>query len=295
MEFSVVIPTMHRPQLLKECIDLIINQTFLPKEIVVIDDGKLPDDYLLSLKTEIEKKNVGFQYFLKTIPGTATSRNKGIELSKSDVILFVDDDVFIKSNYIETLNSHWEKNIKDPYFAGVGGIIENLRPFSAFEKVYMNLFLLSSPNKWDITDVGYQVWDPNLKEAQKVYYLPGGISSFKKDFLKKIPYNQISPGRTPAEEVEIFIKAKMAGYYFILDPHAKVTHLETPMAREKEFSRGLKEGYNQSMIFRQVIAFSLFKFLKFVWCSIGWSLRQLFAGRLLRFSGMVLGYFKGIV
>lgn len=88
---SVIIPTHNRPEGLKESVLSVINQTTLPAEIVVVDDGSVvpvsscifdgaPDTLrCLILRNDVPK-------------GANNSRNKGVLESESEYIAFLDDD-----------------------------------------------------------------------------------------------------------------------------------------------------------------------------------------------------------
>ncbi len=178
---------------------------------------------------------------------------------------------------------------------GIGGVIKNIRKITFTEKLFHRIFLLSSSVKWDVTDVGFQVWTTEVRKEEKVFYLPGGVTSFKKDLIARIPFRQLSPGRTPADDVEFFLKTKKQGYYFILEPRARLFHKQTAAARENNFARGEKEGHNQFIIFDDNVEKSFWNYSKFCWSSIGWVLRQFLAGNFLKATGMINGYFKALI
>ena len=95
---SVIIPTYNRPEDLKNCIRSILNQSVKPDEVIVIDDGNLPEFPLLK-----ECKDTGIHciFHKKNIPGLTASRNAGVKLSTGDIIFFLDDDVELLSGYIK--------------------------------------------------------------------------------------------------------------------------------------------------------------------------------------------------
>lgn len=292
---SVVIPTKDRPDALYRCICSVLDQTVSPQEIVIVDDGNLPGKFVSDIAKKTEAVGIQFQYIKKDIPGLSMSRNIGAARAKSSVVLFLDDDVVLDRKYVEVLKEDWEKHKEEERLGGIGGVIKNIRKITFMEKLFHRIFLLSSPAKWDVTEVGFQVWTTEVEKEEKVFYLPGGVTSFKKDLIEKIPFRQLSPGRTPADDVEFFLKTKKQGYYFILDPRARLFHKQTPTARENDFARGDKEGYNQCVIFNDNVEKNILNYLKFSWSSIGWILRQFLAGNFLKGTGMIKGYIRMII
>ncbi|MDR8393378.1 glycosyltransferase [Aliifodinibius sp. S!AR15-10] len=88
MEITVVITTYKRSEIVKRAIKSVVNQTYTPNEIIVIEDASDSgtDHWLQAnypgIKYHKTEKNLGL----------AGSRNKGIELSNGDWIAFLDDD-----------------------------------------------------------------------------------------------------------------------------------------------------------------------------------------------------------
>jgi glycosyltransferase involved in cell wall biosynthesis len=82
-EFSVVIPTYNRDQLLNEAIRSVLDQTIQDFEIVVVNDGGkapvVPDDPRIRVLT-------------KTNGGPASARNDGIRAAQGRYVTFLDDD-----------------------------------------------------------------------------------------------------------------------------------------------------------------------------------------------------------
>lgn len=295
MDISVVIPTKDRPEVLYRCICSVLNQTVLPQEVVIVDDGNLPGKFVSDVERKTESIGIKFQYIKKDIPGLSMSRNMGASRARSPVVLFLDDDVVLDGGYIKVLKEDWDKYKDEEHLGGIGGVIKNIRKIAFIEKFFHRIFLLSSSAKWDVTDVGFQVWTTEIKKEEKVFYLPGGVTSFRKSLIKKIPFRQLSPGRTPSDDVEFFLKSKKQGYYFILDPRAKLLHKQAPAARENDFVRGGKEGYNQCLIFDDNVEKNILNYLKFSWSSIGWIMRQFLAGNFLKGMGMISGYIRMII
>ena len=87
MNISVVIPCFNRKNTLSRSIDSVINQTYKPFEIIVVDDGSTDGtrDFILNSYPNI-------RYFFQPKKGVSSARNKGIRESSSNWIAFLDSD-----------------------------------------------------------------------------------------------------------------------------------------------------------------------------------------------------------
>jgi GT2 family glycosyltransferase len=113
---SVVVPTFHRPELLRRCLDAWIAQTIDPEvfEIVVVDDGN--DDCVRALVLGIAEWIRAPQIsYLRPLHGhgPAAARNRGWRAAKGALIAFTDDDVIptpdwlIRGARAFENNRHW--------------------------------------------------------------------------------------------------------------------------------------------------------------------------------------------
>lgn len=86
-QFSVVIPTYNRAELLQRAIDSALKQTFPAHEIIVVDDGSTDNT------TEVVKEyGEQVRYIWQENAGVSSARNRGIEESEGNVIAFLDSD-----------------------------------------------------------------------------------------------------------------------------------------------------------------------------------------------------------
>jgi glycosyltransferase involved in cell wall biosynthesis len=87
--FSVIIPTFNRPDLLRESIKSVLDQTFRNFEIIVVDDHSIND--IREIVASFKDNRI--QYILNDhISGGAGTRNAGIFRAKGEWIAFLDDD-----------------------------------------------------------------------------------------------------------------------------------------------------------------------------------------------------------
>lgn len=105
MKVSVIITTFNRPQALIEAVKSVLNQSLLPSEILVVNDGK-----------EIPENEACLAHPLVRIVqneqsrGANFSRNRGVNLSKGDILMFLDDDDTWEENKVMEQVSHFERD-----------------------------------------------------------------------------------------------------------------------------------------------------------------------------------------
>ena len=300
MKYSLVIPTYNRENDLKECFDSVLRQTFLPSEIIIIDDGNLNDNFVNELKNKGEVKSIVFIYYrknhLKEREGLSESKNIGLRLAHNDFVFIIDDDVILPSNVADDMMVLWEQNKNNQYLIGIGGVGLNYRKKTFLEQIYNIIFGLVGDYKWDVNDVGFQVWDDHISTVQKGYYMHGFISSFRREEILRIGgFDVFSGGRTALEDVAFCLKAKNLGYFCLMQPSAKVFHKMSSTSREKEFIIGKKESENRRIIFKKYCKKgSLLCKIWFWWASMGWILRQFLVGHFSKGIGMISGVFSKI-
>jgi capsular polysaccharide export protein len=100
---SLIIPVYNVEKYLRRCLDSAINQTLKDIEIICINDGST-DNSLFILK-EYEKKDSRITLINQKNSGLGASRNIGIDITKSNYIMFIDSDDWIES---DTLEAHYE-------------------------------------------------------------------------------------------------------------------------------------------------------------------------------------------
>ncbi|WP_426483869.1 glycosyltransferase family 2 protein [Flavobacterium sp. 2] len=94
---SIIIPCYNDWQYVEQAVDSAINQTFLNKEIIVIDDGSnsKTKEVLKQLEPKITK------LITQENQGQSKARNVGIEAAKGNYILLLDSDDFFEKSLCE--------------------------------------------------------------------------------------------------------------------------------------------------------------------------------------------------
>ena len=97
---SVIIPVYNAQDGIKRCVDSLLNQSFNNFEIILLNDGS--KDNSLNILKEYELKYSFVRVIDKQNEGVAVTRNKGILLAEGEYTMFMDNDDFVDSDYIET-------------------------------------------------------------------------------------------------------------------------------------------------------------------------------------------------
>lgn len=99
MKFSVAIHTFNRKALLIETINSILQQTYKPDEIILLDDGSTDNTEDL-IKSQFGEK---IKYTKTQNTGAGESRHRAIELCGNEWIACVDDDDIWHPNHLQEL------------------------------------------------------------------------------------------------------------------------------------------------------------------------------------------------
>lgn len=87
MTISVIIPSYNRAATICRALDSVLAQSYLPEEIIVVDDGSTDDTVAL-----LESKYPSITLMQQNNYGVSHARNRAIEIAKGDWIALLDSD-----------------------------------------------------------------------------------------------------------------------------------------------------------------------------------------------------------
>jgi GT2 family glycosyltransferase len=102
---AVAVATRNRPDSLARLIDSLLAQSRRPDEILVIDDGQLPEARLSEWRTRCQSAGVALLYHRKDRPGRSASRNLAARLTECDTVCFLDDDCEPAGPFLERMSA----------------------------------------------------------------------------------------------------------------------------------------------------------------------------------------------
>ena len=107
-KISVVIPTLNRINTLERALDSVINQTYKPAEIIVVDNGS-SDGTLKFLREQYPKITI----LTENKIGVSSARNKGIKKSINQWIALLDSDDAWHPRKLEIQTSMLDSALKE--------------------------------------------------------------------------------------------------------------------------------------------------------------------------------------
>jgi GT2 family glycosyltransferase len=238
-ETSVIISaysTERLPEVLS-CIESLRNQTYPPKETILVLD---PNPQLV--ETYSQKIPSHVKLVVSDAYGLSNARNSGIRNSQAEIVTFIDDDAVADKRWLENLM----KNYDDPKVIGAGGLIKPL-----WQGKRPPWF----PEELDWT-VGCSY--KGLPEQRQVVRNPIGASmSFKKSIFDKVGYFRTDVGRSgksllAGEEAELStrILEQIPTSKIMFEPKAVVYHRVTKKRASLSYlwRRSFYEGISKALI-----------------------------------------------
>lgn len=134
---SVIVPIYNTEKYIESCIDSILNQTYPNIEIILVED-KSTDSTFSYLEKYQNNSNVVLLVNDKN-RGVGYSRNKGIEYSSGEYLMFIDSDDVIEQKMIEQLVYALESGKTDMSMCGYDTFFHTTIPIkkdlSSFEVI----------------------------------------------------------------------------------------------------------------------------------------------------------------
>jgi glycosyltransferase involved in cell wall biosynthesis len=204
MNVSLVIPTYNRDEFLIDTLKCALNQDFDSYEIVVVDQSENHTSETLSFLKEYKDRLV---YMTSETPSLTMARNLGVQASKGEVIIMVDDDTLFEKDFIQ---QHWSA-IQSGYDV-VSGRVEEGVAKTAKHPVWFN--------KW-----GRYYGSGNCLTDGITNFFAGCNGSFKKTVFDHLGgFDECFIKTANCEDADFGYRAYKAGYKLWFKASASVIH-----------------------------------------------------------------------
>ena len=229
-KFSFIIPVYNNWKLLKNTLEALNYQEGFCREdyeVVIVDDGS--DDDTLSY-IRVVNRNYSLKYiFLERCKDScaARARNYGWRNADGEVIVFIDADIIVRSNYLKELERYYSK---DRNILVIGSrlmlkediTVDGIQDKSVFEKY---TFTWERP---ELHEFRYQIFDENSFNASALK-CPWLMSftcnmSMYKCWLEKIDGFDENFKCWGLEDVELSLRLYLAGIKIVINSKLEVMH-----------------------------------------------------------------------
>lgn len=118
---SVIVPAYNEEKYIEECLFSLRNQTYSPIEVIFVDDGSNDN-------TRKKAKHYADIIYSQKHKGPAVARNAGANLAKGKILVFIDADMYVDRNYVESITKPIREKVanatftKDEYVANMSNI-----------------------------------------------------------------------------------------------------------------------------------------------------------------------------
>lgn len=111
---TIVIPVFNREESIIRCLDSVAAQTYRPINLIVVDNGSTDETF--ARVTEWGRRNAGNSLSLnlekELEKGASAARNRGLELVRTDKVMFFDSDDTMRPKLVETAMRAFAENPK---------------------------------------------------------------------------------------------------------------------------------------------------------------------------------------
>ena len=240
---SVVIPTLNtRPQFLKEALNSIEKQSYLPSEVIIVNNGEK------DLKVPTTSLNIR-QFKIVFKSGVAQARNFGASLSNGNYVAFLDDDDLWGQDYLQNMKKRIDEEQPDCLIGKLDQYLnDEILPFkNSHGKINKDIILRFNPG----------ITGSSVVINKNIFFRIGG-------------YN---PKLPPSEDKSLILELINRGLKIVTVPESQAIIRQSEIERLTNNNNTLYEGifqfyrkYKDQMNLSQKIT-NLYKIHKYDWIS----------------------------
>jgi GT2 family glycosyltransferase len=208
---EVVVPVYNGLRTLPACVDAVLQQTFPPQVLWVVDNGSTDGTYEWLVERAHEEPRL--RVLRETRRGPAAARNAALQFMEAPVVAFTDADCVPDPTWLERLLEGYEE-------AGVGavaGAVTGHAPQNVIER-YLSVAAFPTPEKPQVVrEYAFPTvafYTANLSVRTHVLQQLGG-------------FDEAMP---PADDLDICCRILKAGWKIAYAPEARVGHVHRSRA-----------------------------------------------------------------
>ncbi|MDR0824133.1 MAG: glycosyltransferase [Prevotella sp.] len=241
MKLSVIFCTYNREKYLYNALKSVAAEDFPYQdyEIVMVNNNSTDSTEDICEQFQSEYPQIDFRYFVEKNQGLSYARNRGVEESRGDILIFVDDDATVFDFYLSSIKLFFEAH---PDVSACGGPI-------------VPVYEVKKP-EW-LSRYTEQLIGGALYEGDKVKpfrngkYPGGGNSAFRKEVFEKYGLFNVDLGRKGtgligAEEKDLYDRLTRGGEVFYYLPLMGIHHYIPEKKLTKSYFKELTYSIGKS-------------------------------------------------
>lgn len=252
LDLSVIIVSFNTKELLKNCIESVVKNTFgIKYEVVIVDNGS-KDGSVEFLKTLVRTARVKI-ILNKANIGFGGANNKGLRNAMGEYVLLLNSDTVIHNNVLGEMVEWMRQNTSigvsscalknsDGSIQGTGGYFPTLIRVFSWMTIQDFPFVdkLISPFH-PMHDRSFSKGDDFYKKERELDWVTGAYMLIRKKTLNGVGYFD-SDYFMYTEEVDLCYRIKRAGWKIIYLPKWCITHLSAASSSKENALLGEYKG-----------------------------------------------------
>jgi len=209
-KYSIIVPVFNRPQEIAELLESLCQQNYKNFEVILVEDGSTITSQHIY---ETYESKLIIKYFFKQNSGPGPSRNFGFEKATGEYFVLFDSDCVIPPHYLEAVDKYQMTNPVDAW----GGPDRGREDFSLLQQA-MGFTMASFWTTGGIRGGKKENFQPrsfNMGIHRKVFEQTRGFS-----------FDRF------AEDIELSVRIRKAGFSTALIPNAFVFHKRRTTLKE---------------------------------------------------------------
>lgn len=230
---SVVIATYNRPKTLRQLLKSLTTQTIGASrfQVVIVDDGSIQD---ITPIIDPFRSQMDIEFIRQPNTGVAHARQRGVNIAKSEIIVFLDDDMVVDSIF---LAEHLRCHERQSDCVAMGPVIpdRNLRHRPLFERFHAKMQEdFTTRCRQTGTFDGRSVYTGNLSMPKALFLKAGG---FDASFF--------------VEDSELGVRLSLASAQFVFCDRGESMHVSDHSSIRQWLNRAQVEGRDWVRISRK--------------------------------------------
>ena len=234
LTISAVIPTRNRPLDLAKAVASIIGQRRLPETLIIVDQSEGNESCEAVEKLFTDQPAIRLNYVHDSaISGLVEAKKVASEISRDDIVCFLEDDVVLEDGYLQNIELGFQQNAD---MLGCSGIITNQPYQSGFYRFMHGIFfrgIFEDPRVGIFAGSGSD--NSGLIQCD---VLSGGLSAWRREVLLDTPFD-VANGFFMFEDMEYSTRVvKKFGPRLYINKNARLEH---HMAAKNRDPHGLRQ------------------------------------------------------